>query len=46
MAKESDKKILKSKRSYTDYLKNRNLNSLLLHAITESEIEKIVNMLS
>ena len=40
VAKEIDKKIPKSKRTYTDYLKNRNLNSLLLIPVTESEIEK------
>ena len=39
-----DKKIPKSKRSYTDYLKKRNLNSLLLNPLTESEIEEIINM--
>ena len=40
-------KILKSKRTYTisDYLENRNLNSLLLSPATESKIEKI-NMFS
>ena len=46
VAKEIDKKIPKSKRTYTDYLKNRNLNSLLLIPVTESEIEKIINMFS
>ena len=46
VAKEIDKKIPKSKRTYTDYLKNRNLNSLLLSPVTESEIEKIINMFS
>ena len=46
MAKEIDKKIPKSKRTYTDYLKNINLNSLLLNPATESEIEKIINMFS
>ena len=44
MATKIDKKITKSKRSSTDYLKNRNLNSLLLNPLTESEIEKIINM--
>ena len=39
-----DKKIPKSKRSYTDYLKKRNLNSLLLNPLTESAIEEIINM--
>ena len=34
------RKYLKSKRAYTDYLKNRNLNSLLLNPVIESEIEK------
>ena len=37
VAKEIDKKIPKSKRTYTDYLKT-NLNSLLLNPVTESEI--------
>ena len=46
MAKETDMKIPKSKRSYTNYLKNRNLNLLLLNPVTKSEIEKIINMFS
>ena len=44
MAKEIDQKICKSTRTYTDYLKNTNLNSLLLNPVTKSEIEKIINM--
>ena len=46
VAKETDMKIPKSTRSYTNYLKNRNLNSLLLNPATKSEIEKIINMFS
>ena len=46
MAKEIDKKIPKSKRTYTEYLKNINLNPLLLNPATEREIEKIINMFS
>ena len=46
VAKEIDKKIPKSKRTYTDYLKSRNLNSLLLNPVTKSEIKKIINMFS
>ena len=44
VAKEIDKKIPKSKRTYTDYLKNINLNWLPLIPVTESEIKKIINM--
>ena len=43
---EIDNKIPKSKINYTDYLKKRNLNSLLLNAVTEGECEKIINMSS
>ena len=46
VAKEIDKKIPKSKRTYTDYIKNINLNWLPLIPVTESEIEKIINMFS
>ena len=46
VAKEIDKKIPKSKRTCTDYLKSRNINPLLLNPVTESEIEKIINMFS
>ena len=46
MASETGKKIPESKRTFLDYLKNRNLNSLLLNPVTESEIEKIINMFS
>ena len=46
VAKEIDKKIPKSKRTYTDYLKNINLNWLPLIPVTESEIKKIINMFS
>ena len=46
MASETGKKIPESKRTFPDYLKNRNLNSLLLNPVTEIEIEKIVNMFS
>ena len=40
VAKEIDKEIPKFKRTYTNYLKNRNLNSILLNPVTESEIKK------
>ena len=46
VAKEIDKKIPKSKRTYTDYIKNINLNWLPLIPVTESEIKKIINMFS
>ena len=46
VAKEIDKKIPKSKRTYTDYIKNISLNWLPLIPVTESEIEKIINMFS
>ena len=46
VASETGKKIPESKRTFLDYLKNRNLNSLLLNPVTESEIEKIINMFS
>ena len=40
VATEVDKNILKSIGTCTNYLKNGNLNSLLLNPVTESEIEK------
>ena len=41
VAKEIDKKISKSKRTYTDYLKSRNLNSLLLNPVTKVRLKKL-----
>ena len=40
MAKEIDKKIPKSKRTYTDDLKNINLNSLLLINMNNQHVQQ------
>ena len=42
VAKEIDKKIPKFKRTYTEYLQNRNLNPFLPKPVTKSETEKII----
>ena len=41
-----DKSILRTKTSPTDYLKNRNSNSLFLTPVTEQEIEIIIQSLN
>ena len=46
VAKEIDKKIPKSKRTYTDYLKSRNLNSLLLNPVTKVRLKKLSTCLA
>ena len=44
--KEIDEKIPNSERGYTEYLKNRSLDSFLLKPVTKIEIEKIIKMFS
>ena len=42
IAKNLDKRIPKSKKKFSDYLKNRNLTSFLLSPVTEKEISNII----
>ena len=42
IAKNLDKRIPKSKKKFSDYLKNQNLTSFLLSPVTEKEISNII----
>ena len=42
IAKNLDNRIPKSKKKFSDYLKNRNLTSFLLSPVTEKEISNII----
>ena len=46
IAEKIDKKTPKSNKHFSNYLKNQNLNSLLLDAVTEDEIESIIGNLN
>ena len=45
-AKNLDKRIPKSKKKFSDYLKNQNLTSFLLSPVTEKEITNIIIFLN
>ena len=42
IAKNLEKRIPKSKKKFSDYLKNQNLTSFLLSPVTEKEINNII----
>ena len=46
IAEKIDKKTPKSNKHFSNYLKNQNLNSLFLDAVTEDEIESIIGSLN
>ena len=46
IAKIIDKKTPRSKKQFSDYLRNSNINSLLLNPVTEKEISEIINKIS
>ena len=46
MAKIIDKKTPRSKKQFADYLRNSNINSLLLKPVTEKEISEIIRKIS